>query len=79
MSLADIPMNTLCYVQSVLWAEKNLKYIKAGVARGSNLRVVCRHPGSKPKFIEVEVENGSLIALPLAFAKEVIVETTKLN
>ncbi|MBS3909427.1 MAG: hypothetical protein KGZ93_07355 [Actinobacteria bacterium] len=74
MSLADIPTYTRCHVKAVSWAEDNLKYIKAGVSRGSNLRVICRYPDSKPKFVEVELENKSLITLPLSFAKEVTVE-----
>jgi len=75
MSLADIPKNTRCHVRTVFWAEENLKYIKAGITRGSNLRVICRYPDSKPRFVEVELENASLITLPLAFAEDVIVET----
>jgi len=75
MSLADIPTNTRCHVRSVFWAEENLKYIRAGITRGSSLRVICQHPDNRPKFIEVELEDSSLITLPLAFAKDVIVET----
>lgn len=78
MSLVDVPLNTRCRVRSVCWAEENLKYIKAGVSSGHDLRVLCRHPDVEPRFIEVELENALLITLPLAFAKEVIVETVYL-
>jgi len=74
MSLADVPKNTRCVVKSIWHTEENLKYIKAGIAYGRELRILFHHPSDKPLLVEVELEDSSLITIPLSLAKEVFVE-----
>lgn len=74
MSLADVPKNTRCVVKSIWHTEENLKYIKAGIAYGRELRILFHHPNNNPLLIEVELEGASLLSVPLSLAKEVFVE-----
>jgi hypothetical protein len=76
LSLADVPINRNCRIDSALLSEANRKYDKAGIRSGNNLRVICRHPFKKPRFVEVEVESALLVTLPFAVAKDVKVQVT---
>lgn len=76
MSLVDSPKDTSCQICSIPYMEESLKYMKVGIIRGANVRVICRHPDDEPRLIEIELENSLLVSLPFSFAKEVVVKVS---
>lgn len=78
MSLADVPIATVCVVDSDSTDPAHVKYRAAGVALGSIARVLARYPASRPAFAEVEIDGGHLVTLPLGLASSVGVRLLEL-
>lgn len=73
MSLDETRVATKYLIESTPPSPEQLKYTVAGVRRGSSLRVLCRYPDRTPLYLEVELEGGELLTLPVSLAKEIVV------
>lgn len=72
-TLADIPMQVACRIESIGIAVREMSYyMTLGLRSGGFARVLARYPERAPRFIEVEVGNH-LVSLPLALAADVTV------
>lgn len=72
-SLLEIPANIACRIE---WAghavREAAQYVMMGVRPGGSARVLARHPDIRPRFVELEVDNGR-ITLPVGLASQVLV------
>lgn len=75
MSLAEALINAPYRIRSfVPYGKYSAGYAAAGIRPGSIATVVCRHPARQPKFVEVELDNGLLMTIPISLAHDVSVE-----
>lgn len=75
MSLAEAPVNVEYRISShVPHGKYPQGYAAAGIRPGSLATVVCRHPANTPLVVEVELENGLLMTLPISLARDLSVE-----
>lgn len=75
MSLTTVPIETTCRVVRVD-IDCEGRYSSAGVTPHREMRVLARYGGTRPRFVEVEVDDGLLVTLPYEFAASVQVQTS---
>ena len=73
-TLAEMPTNVVCRIESVGLAVREMGYyVTVGLRRGGLARVLARYPERVPRFVEVEV-GSQIISLPMNLAVEVVVQ-----
>lgn len=73
-TLADVPMDVACRIESIGVAVRELGYyLTSGLRTGGAARVLARYPETRPRYVEVEVGDDLLVTIPLPMAAEVVV------
>ncbi|MGV8084323.1 MAG: hypothetical protein AB2L09_11925 [Coriobacteriia bacterium] len=82
MSLVDVPIHYWCEIKRSAGAHDAtlcrdaalFKYAAVGVSAGRYAKVLARYPSAAPRFVEVELDLGRFVTLPIDLAKELKVE-----